>query len=84
MKKNKLILSIAAVVFAVAGALATGTIKPVSLNKIPVALEDDGFCNPDGFCDVTSAAACGLAGYVSYIGGTCGDPATGEWSETEE
>ncbi len=82
MKKNKLILSLAAVVFAVAGALATTTAKDADM--IPELVADDGDleCDPVGYCNRDSAInTCAEGNYVFIVGATCITPATGEWSD---
>ncbi len=84
MKKSKLILSLAAVVFAVAGALATSTTNDVRLAKMPVAEHDDEECEPAGFCDPeASASTCVEQGknFRFILGETCTGPIVdGLWS----
>ena len=92
MKKVKMFFSALAVVFAIAGALATSAFDNAPLTAIQVTRQTSAPCDPDGFCSNTGTAAChinndeDLAIYKKRLPSgqsfTCQLDAVGEWSAT--
>lgn len=90
MKTVKTLLSVAAVVCGVAGALATMAFDEKPLAKIQVTLPGAPDCDQTGFCTEAVGVECKIAGPESAnykvrtpngTGFSCMLDATGTWSE---